>query len=62
MSEVCIHELHRCAVCDEPEERAADSRTFTARYDGICRGCGFDIKVGESVHYVSDALRHARCA
>jgi len=65
MADLCIHEVVRCTVCHEPEPAAPSSRPFEARFDGTCQGCGFSIRPGDRVRYVTDRLHHAdhrRCA
>ncbi len=56
-----------CHHCQEPptsdpNPTPTSSRPFTARHDGTCRGCSFDIRPGETVRYLADALHHVRCA
>jgi hypothetical protein len=70
MPDLCIHELHRCTICHTPTHARGPalpggqrSHPFTARYDGTCAGCGFDIRQGETVRYEADGrLVHGRCA
>lgn len=77
MAELCpMTELHPAAcghcidarahtaglpVLDEPV-KPSRSAPFAARYDGICGSCEFDVRAGEQVVYVDDALRHRSCA
>lgn len=66
MASECDHGavLGGCHLCrDEPAaERVPESRPFTARYDGECAGCGFDVRWGEIVQYRHGGrLYHERC-
>ena len=56
MAEPCIHDLHpaTCSVCNGAEKRAAEDESgrgpwFTARYDGLCAGCGDEISPGDTI-------------
>ena len=56
MTEPCRHDLNpaSCATCAGIEDLLNDDppgRPFTARFDGTCAGCGFDIRVGERIRY-----------
>ena len=54
MTELCRHDLApaSCATCAGLEDLPADgSHPFTARYDGTCAGCGFDIREGQRIRY-----------
>lgn len=66
-AERCPHDVHprACSTCrqDDAIDRhiaGTASRPFTARFDGVCRGCGFDIRAGEQVRYVDGDLAHAQ--
>lgn len=55
----CPHDIDEraCVTCRQEDviDRHIDgtaSHPFTARYDGTCLGCGFDIRPGERVRYV----------
>ena len=63
----CPHDLdpRACAACAGPSpsrDRRPTSGTFTARYDGTCSGCGFDVRPGDWVRYDADAVVHERCS
>lgn len=57
----CAH----CRLAGPIDVHETDSWIFSARYEGTCGGCGFDIKPGEPVQYVAltngSTLTHARC-
>lgn len=63
----CPHELdpRACLSCREPAPQRRHpepvSRSFAARYDGECSGCGFDVRAGQQVRYTGDQLTHATC-
>lgn len=65
MADLCMHELHRCTICDPsiaPKPPAEVSRVFAARFDGTeCAGCGFSINAGTPVRFVGERLHHAGC-
>lgn len=42
-----------CAHCrgDDRPVRTQSSHPFTAKFAGECAGCGFDVKVGDTVRF-----------
>lgn len=67
MSDLCMHELHRCTICIgtgpvDVRAPAARSRPFTASFASRCQACDFDVREGDNVLYLEDQLCHVRCA
>lgn len=64
-ADLCRHDLDpvACATCAGIDDLLEDdgSRTFVARYDGTCRGCGFDITVGQRIRYHQGMIVHEDC-
>lgn len=43
-------------------QRPTVEATFSARYDGTCRGCNLAIHEGQTIHRMSDeSYRHEGC-
>lgn len=38
-----------------------DSGFFKAKYDGVCKLCGFSFEKSETVHYVGGKIAHDTC-
>lgn len=66
----CMHLLDpaTCTLCNGHDKRergrkpVALGRSFPARFDGWCGGCGGDIETGESIVRTDDGYVHVHCA
>lgn len=64
MADLCMHELHRCTICEPVVTPATptditNSALFQARWESTCAACDFTINPGDLVRFRNDRLIHA---